>query len=171
LRNADDLEFLAVEGRGDEYLSFPQRELFDKIGIRGIVAETDPYGNFLLQGAEFGPARDWARLGNLYLQDGVWNGERLLPEGFVEFVSTVAPAWEADGRPVYGAFFWINGTERFPIPKEAFFMSGAGGQHTIIIPSHDLVVVKLSHYKGARESGKALNEALAMLMEAIPESS
>lgn len=161
---------LAVEGRGDEYLSFPQRELFDKIGIRGIVAETDPYGNFLLQGAEFGPARDWARLGNLYLQDGVWNGERLLPEGFVEFVSTVAPAWEADGRPVYGGFFWINGTERFPIPKEAFFMSGAGGQHTIIIPSHDLVVVKLSHYKGARESGKALNEALAMLMEAIPES-
>ncbi len=161
---------LAVEGRGDEYLSFPQRELFDKIGIRGIVAETDPYGNFLLQGAEFGPARDWARLGNLYLQDGVWNGERLLPEGFVEFVSTVAPAWEADGRPVYGAFFWINGTERFPIPKEAFFMSGAGGQHTIIIPSHDLVVVKLSHYKGARASGKALNEALAMLMEAIPES-
>lgn len=49
-------------------------------------------------------------------------------------------------------------------------MSGAGGQHTIIIPSYDLVVVKLNHYKGARESGKALNEALAMLMEAIPES-
>ena len=161
---------LAVEGRGDEYLSFPQRELFDKIGIRNIVAETDPYGNFLLQGYEFGPARDWARLGNLYLQDGVWNGERILPEGFTEFVSTLAPAWEADGQPIYGAFFWINGDELFPIPKEAYYMAGAGGQYTILIPSHDIVVVKLSHYKGRGPSTEALKDALAILMEAIPES-
>ena len=82
---------LGVEGRGDEYLSFPQRELFDKVGVRNMVMETDPYGNFLLQGYEFAPARDWARLGNLYLQDGVWNGERILPEGWSEFVSTLAP--------------------------------------------------------------------------------
>ena len=83
---------LGVEGRGDEYLSFPQRALFDRIGIRGMVLETDPYGNYLLQGYELAPARDWARLGNLYLQDGVWLGERILPEGYTEFVSTLAPA-------------------------------------------------------------------------------
>ena len=161
---------LAVEGTGEEYLRFPQSALFDKIGIRNMVMETDTYGNLLLQGYEFGTARDWARLGNLYLNDGVWMGERILPDGFVDFVSTVAPAWEADGRPIYGGFFWINGTERFPVPKNAYFMAGAGGQYTIIIPSHNLVVVKLSHYKGVGPGGPALGKALEILMQAIPES-
>jgi CubicO group peptidase (beta-lactamase class C family) len=161
---------LGVEGRGEEYLSFPRRALFDKIGIRNMVVEADPYGNFLLQGYELGSGRDWARLGNLYLQDGVWNGERILPEGYRDFVSTVAPAWAADGRPVYGGFFWINGNETFPIPKEAYYMSGAGGQSTIIIPSHDLVVVRLGHYKGASPGEEALSRALALLMEAVPRS-
>jgi CubicO group peptidase (beta-lactamase class C family) len=160
---------LAVEGRGDEYHSFPQRVLFDKLGIRDMVLETDPHGNFLLQGYEFGPARDWARLGNLYLQDGVWNGERLLPEGFVEFVSSLAPAWEADGRPVYGGFFWINGDGRYPIPEQAYYMAGAGGQYTLVIPSHDLVVVRLGHYRGGAAAGEGLRRALALLMEAAPE--
>ncbi|MGH9391177.1 MAG: serine hydrolase domain-containing protein, partial [Vicinamibacteria bacterium] len=159
---------LGVEGRGEEYLSFPRRALFDKIGIRNMVVEADPYGNFLLQGYELGSGRDWARLGNLYLQDGVWNGERILPGGYKDFVSTVAPAWAADGRPVYGGFFWINGTETFPIPKEAYYMAGAGGQYTLIIPSHDLVVVRLGHYKGASPGEEALSRALALLMEAVP---
>jgi len=161
---------LGVEGRGEEYLSFPQRALLDKIGIRNMVLETDPYGNFLLQGYELGSARDWARLGNLYLQDGMWMGERILPTGFAKFVSTVAPAWEADGRPIYGAFFWINGSEQFPIPKDAYYMAGAGGQNTIIIPSHSLVVVRLGHYKGAASGREGLNNALTLLMEAVPES-
>ena len=161
---------LGVEGRGDDYLSFPQRELFDKIGIRGMVLETDPYGNYLLQGYELAPARDWARLGNLYLQDGVWNGERILPEGWAEFVSTVAPAWEADGRPIYGGFFWLNTTGTFPVPRDAYYMSGAGGQTTLIVPSHELVVVRQGHYAGARAGGQALRRALALLMEAIPQT-
>ncbi len=161
---------LGVEGLGEEYLSFPQRALFDKIGIRDMVMETDPYGNFLTQGYEFGTGRDWARLGNLYLQDGVWNDERVLPEGFAEFVSTVAPAWEAAVRPIYGGFFWINGDEAYPIPKEAYFMAGAGNQMTFIIPSHDLVVVRLGHYKGGRPGDEGLKNALAKLMEAVPES-
>lgn len=161
---------LGVEGRGDEYLSFPQRELFDRIGVRGFVLETDPYGNYLLQGYELAPARDWARLGNLYLQDGVWNGERVLPEGYVEFVSTLAPAWEADGRPIYGGFFWLNGTGTFPVPRDAYYMSGAGGQTTLIVPSHDLVVVRQGHYGGSRAGGRALRAALALLMEAVPPS-
>ena len=161
---------LGVEGRGEEYLSFPRRALFDKIGIRNMVVEADPYGNFLLQGYELGSGRDWARLGNLYLQDGIWNGERILPEGYRDFVRTVAPAWAADGRPVYGGFFWINANETFPIPKEAYYMAGAGGQYTIIIPSHDLVVVRLGHYKGASPGEEALGRALALLMEAVPRS-
>ena len=161
---------LGVEGRGEEYHSFPQRELFDKIGIRDMVMETDPYGNFLIQGYEFGTGRDWARLGNLYLQDGVWQGMRILPEGFVEFVSSPAPAWEADGRPIYGGFFWINSTSAYPIPKDAYYMAGAGNQKTFIIPSRDLVVVRLGHYKGSSPGDEGLKSALRLLMEAVPES-
>jgi CubicO group peptidase (beta-lactamase class C family) len=160
---------LAVEGRGENYHAFPQRALFDKIGIRDAIIETDPYGNFLGQGLAFMPARDWARLGNLYLQDGVWNGERLLPEGFVEYTSTLAPAWVADGRRQYGgAFFWVNGEGRQGLPESAFSMRGAGGQSTTIIPTHDLVVVRLGKYTGAEAGGRALDEAFALLMEAVP---
>ena len=160
---------LAVEKRGEEYLSFPQRALFDKIGIRTMVIETDPFGNLLTQGYDFMSGRDWARLGNLYLQDGMWNGERILPEGYVSFVSTVAPAWQADKRPIYGGFFWINGNGSFPVPKQAYSMAGAGGQTTLIIPSHDLVVVRLGHYKGSTPGDADLNKALALLMEAVPQ--
>ena len=133
-----------------------------------MVIETDPYGNFRSSGYELASGRDWARLGNLYLQDGVWNGERILPQGCAKFVSTPAPAWVADGRPVYGAFFWINGDGTFPVPRDAYYMSGAGGQYTLIIPSHDLVVVRIGHSKGAAAGGISFRKALALLMEAVP---
>jgi len=159
---------LGVEKLGEDYLSFPQRALFDKIGIKTMVMETDPFGNFLTQGYEFASGRDWARLGTLYLQDGVWNGERILPEGFVKFVSTIAPAWLADKRPIYGGFFWINGTGELPVPKDAYYMAGAGGQTTLIVPSHDLVVVRLGHFKGSRDGEPAFARALSLLMAAVP---
>src|SRR5438270_114968 len=139
-----------------------------KIRIRSMVMETDPYGNFLTQGYELASARDWARLGNLYLQDGVWQGERILPEGFVQFVSSVAPAWAADRRPIYGGFFWINGDTAFPVPRRAYYMTGVGGQYTLIIPSHELVVVRLGHYKGQAAGLESLKNALGLLMRAVP---
>ena len=160
---------LGVEKRGEEYLSFPQRALFDKLGIRTMVMETDPFGNFLGQGYGLASGRDWVRLGNLYLQDGIWNGERILPEGYVKFVSTVAPAWEADKRPIYGGFFWINRNGIFPVPRDAYYMAGAGGQITLIIPSHDLVVVRMGHYKGVIAGMTSFDRALALLMEAVPK--
>ncbi|HSH76102.1 MAG TPA: serine hydrolase [Longimicrobiales bacterium] len=161
---------LAVEGRGEDYHSFPQRSLFDKIGIRDAVIETDPYGNFLGQGRALMPARDWARLANLYLQDGVWNGERLLPEGWVEYASSAAPAWIADGRPDYGgSHFWVNaGRSQEELPASAFRMSGAGGQSATIIPTHRLVVVRIGKYTGARAGGQALSRAFELLMRAVP---
>ncbi|WP_018622342.1 serine hydrolase domain-containing protein [Spirosoma luteum] len=159
---------LGVEKLGEEYLTFPQRALFDKIGVRTMIMETDPSGNFLTQGYEFASGRDWARLGNLYLQEGMWQGKRLLPEGFTNFVSTLAEPWVADGRPIYGGLFWINGDGARPIPKEAYMMLGAGGQSTAIIPSHDLVIVRLGHYKGSSAGGKALDKAYTLLMEAVP---
>ena len=160
---------LAVEKRGEDYLAFPQRNLFDRIGIRNAVIETDPYGDFLCQGYDFMSGRDWARLANLWLQDGVWNGERILPEGYAEYARTLAPAWVADGRPEYGgAFQWVNGMGGFPVPKEATYFAGAGGQYTIMIPSRHLAVVRLGKYKGARAGGRALRRGLEMLMETVP---
>src|SRR5262245_8225833 len=158
---------LGVERRGGEYLSFPQRALFDKLGIRTMVLETDPHGNFLLQGYELASARDWTRLGNLYLQDGVWNGERILPDGYVRFASTVAPAWTADGRPYYGGFFWLNSNGAWPVPRDAYYMAGSGTQITLIIPSHDLVVERLRHYRGGAAGAETLRRALALLMDAV----
>jgi CubicO group peptidase (beta-lactamase class C family) len=160
---------LGVEGRGDVYHDFPQTDLFDKIGIRDAIIEPDPQGNFLGNGLAFMPARDWARLANLYLQDGVWDGEQILPEGFVEYASSLAPAWIADGRLQYGgAFFWVNGNGGWPVPETAYSMRGAGGQSATIIPSHDLVVVRLGKYTGSRAGGAALNSAYEILMDAVP---
>ena len=160
---------LGVEGRGQDYHSFPQHDLFDKIGIRDGLIETDPQGNFLGQGLAFMPARDWVRLGNLYLQDGVWDGERILPEGYVEYASTLAPTWVSDGRLQYGgAFFWVNGQGSQGLPESAYSMRGAGGQSTTIIPTHDLVVVRLGKYTGSGPGGQALNQAFGLLMEAVP---
>lgn len=161
---------LGVEKRKQEYLSFPQRALFDRIGIRTMVIETDPFGDFLGQGYVFGSGRDWARLGNLYLQDGVWGGERILPAGYAKFVSTLAPAWLEDKRPVYGGFFWINGTGELPVPRDAYYMAGAGGQYTLIIPSRQLVVVRMGHFKGSTPGGASFRRALSLLMEAVPAS-
>jgi CubicO group peptidase (beta-lactamase class C family) len=171
-RNSDPLVLnhlikQAAVARGEDYLSWPQRRLFDRLGIRRMVLETDPYGNFVLTGYDLGSARDWLRLGMLYLQDGAWNGERLLPEGWVEFVRTPAPAWE---RPEYGGLFWLNRTGTWPVPEDAFYMSGAGGQATVIVPTHDLVVVRLGHYKGEKHADASLGRALALLVEAVPQS-
>jgi CubicO group peptidase (beta-lactamase class C family) len=157
----------AAQARKEAYLSLPQRRLFDRLGMRTMVLETDPNGNFLLQGYELGGARDWLRLGLLYLQDGVWNGERLLPEGWVDFVRTPAPAWP---EPVYGGMFWLNRSRAWPLPEDVYYMAGAGGQYTIIIPTHDLVVVRLGHYKGQGRAEQALGRALERLTAAVPQA-
>ncbi len=171
-RNSDPmtLGFLVrqhVEQQGGVYLTHPQRALFDKIGIRRQVLEPDPWGNFLLSGYDYGTARNWARLGLLYLRDGVWNGQRLLPEGFTKFVSTPAPAWR---RPEYGGQFWVNGVGNWNLPRDAYFASGAGGQHTFVVPSHDLVVVRMGHQRGAPVGSKLLNQSLAAIVSAIEAS-
>ncbi|HUU33757.1 MAG TPA: serine hydrolase [Vicinamibacterales bacterium] len=171
-RNSDPmtLGFLvrqAVAQRGEIYLTYPQRALFDRIGIRRQVLEPDPWGNFLLSGYDYGTARNWARIGMLYLQDGMWNGTRLLPEGFTTFVRTPAPAWQ---RKEYGAQFWVNGEGQWNLPRDAYFMSGAGGQHTFVVPSHDLVVVRMGHQRGAAVGARLLNRSLAALVAAIDAS-
>lgn len=170
-RNCDPLTLGCIIKRtvmemGEEYLTWPQRALFDKIGIRKQVLETDSYGNFIMTGFDYGTARNWARLGLLYLWDGMWRGERLLPEGYVDFVSTPAPAWEA---PEYGGQFWVNGNEKWNLPRDAFLMLGADGQYTAIVPSHDLVVVRMGHRRGGNVCDDVFNNALSELTAAIDQ--
>ncbi len=168
-RNSDPLTItylskLAVTKRGENFLTWPQRALFDRIGIRRQVLETDPYGNFLITGYDYGTARNWARLGLLYLQDGMWQGQRLLPEGWTTFVSTPEPAWK---RPEYGGFFWLNRINTWNLPPETYFAAGAGGQNTWIVPSRDLVIVRMGHMRGQGPARRATNTALGLVMEAI----
>jgi CubicO group peptidase (beta-lactamase class C family) len=155
----------AIRKRGEDYLTWPQRQLFDKIGIRRQVLETDPYGNFLISGYDYGTARNWARLGMLYLNDGIWNGERLLPAGFAKFVATPAPAW-ADSA--YGGMVWVNARGAWPnLPRDAFAFRGAGGQETVIVPSRQMVIVRMGHYPGSRIGGQNFQAAQKLLMEAV----
>jgi len=100
----------------------------------------------------------------LALQDGVWQGQRLLPEGFIDFVSTPAPAWK---NRAYGGLFWVNGNRRWQLPVDAFYMAGHGGQHVIIVPSHDLVIVRMGHQRGGKPGTEALNEALPQILAAL----
>jgi CubicO group peptidase (beta-lactamase class C family) len=168
-RNSDPLTIayltkLAVTKRGENILTWPQRALFDRIGIRRQVLETDPYGNFLISGYDYGTARNWARLGLLYLHDGIWQGQRILPEGWATFVSTPAPAWK---RPEYGGFFWLNRINSWSLPADAYFAAGAGGQNTWIVPSQDLVIVRMGHMRGQGPARRATNAALGLVIEAI----
>jgi CubicO group peptidase (beta-lactamase class C family) len=149
-RNGDPLTLgkivrQTVEGRGENYHTFPQRALFDRIGMRDMVLEPDPWGNFIMTGFDYGTARDWTRFGLLHLWDGVWrpSGERILPEGWVDFVRTPAPA---DAEVHYGGQFWLNAGGRLPnVPRDAFYPAGAWGQVVIIIPSRDIVITRLGH--------------------------
>ncbi len=127
-----------------KWLAFPYRELLWKLGMTRTVIETDWRGDFLISGQCWSTARDFGRFGLLYLADGVWNGERLLPEGWSKYVSTLAAAQPASyfkGGPGYGAQFWVhNGREG--LPDVAYAADGAGGQYAMIIPSANLVVVR-----------------------------
>ena len=177
-RNVDPLTLgyivkRTVEARGESYLTYPQRALFDEIGIRRLVLEPDPYGNFISSGYELGAARDWARLGLLYLQDGVWQGKRLLPEGFVDFVRTPAPAWAneegVESVSRYGGLWWLNTTGNWDVPADAYYAAGAGGQTTLVIPSRDIVIVRLTDYEpGGNTVSKArTDEAVRGVLKAI----
>ena len=170
-RNCDPLTLgyivkRTVEARGETYLTYPQRALFDEIGIRRLVLETDPYGNFVSSGYELGTARDWARLGLLYLQDGVWQGKRLLPEGFVDFVRTPAPAWAneegVESVSRYGGLWWLNTTGNWDAPADAYYAAGAGGQTTLVIPSRDVVIARLTDYEPGTLGTSKLRTAQAI---------
>lgn len=127
-----------------EWISYPHRELLWKLGMTRTLIETDWTGDFITSGQCWSTARDFGRFGLLYLADGVWNGERILPEGWATYVSTLAPAQPASrarGGAGYGAQFWIYGGMH-GLPEVAYSPGGALGQYAMIIPSKKVVIVR-----------------------------
>ncbi|MFM8332206.1 MAG: serine hydrolase domain-containing protein [Candidatus Methylumidiphilus sp.] len=129
-----------------DYRDFPRRALFAPLGMDSAVLETDAAGDFVGSSFMYATARDWAKLGQLYLQDGMWQGRRLLPAGWVGYSTIPTPL--APGQQ-YGAHFWLNIQHDYPndpgrpLPPDAFHAMGHEGQCVSIIPSLGLVVVRL----------------------------
>ncbi|HTE41104.1 MAG TPA: serine hydrolase domain-containing protein, partial [Steroidobacteraceae bacterium] len=130
------------------FWALPFKELFWKIGMTRTTPASDWNGDFLMSGQTYSSARDFARFGLLYLNDGVWNGERVLPEGWAEFVATPGPVQPAGNGPRYGAQFWLYGGLDGLAPG-AFSPNGGQGQFAMIIPSQNLVVVRRGFDAGA----------------------
>lgn len=122
------------------YFDFPYAEIFNKIGMNSMVYETDAAGYFVGSSYGYATARDWAKFGQLYLQDGVWKGDSILPKGWVTYTKTSANA--AKGQ--YGAQFWLNRSRELPdVPEDMYSCKGHRGQRICIFPSNNLVVVRL----------------------------
>lgn len=150
-----------------EFHAFAREAILDPVGAASVVLEPDASGSFIGSSFVYATARDWARLGQLYLQDGVWEGERLLPEGWADYVRS--PAAASDGQ--YGAQFWLNndGEERprfFPgVPENMFFFAGHEGQYVFIIPDKRMVIVRTGMTRG-----RSAMEVVAPLIREIYDS-
>jgi CubicO group peptidase (beta-lactamase class C family) len=128
-------------GDAQTYLEYPRRALLDRIGMRNTLLSVDRFGDFILSSQVYTNARDLARFGLLYLQNGTWNGERLLSEEWIDFVRTPAPASAARGN-FYGGQWWLVPDDRTDVPHDAYSTAGNRGQYVIVVPSHDLVIVR-----------------------------
>ncbi len=123
-----------------EYYSFPYKELFQKTGMYSMVLEADAAGTFVGASYGYATARDWARFGLLYYRDGVWNKDSILPKGWIDFTRT--PVKASEGK--YGALFWLNEAHQLKdAPPDTYSCQGHRGQRVFIIPSRNLVVVRL----------------------------
>jgi CubicO group peptidase (beta-lactamase class C family) len=144
------------------YHAFPRTRLFDRLGMRTAVLETDASGTFVGSSYGHASARDWARLGWLYASDGVVAGGRVLPAGFVRTAAT--PVTGTRGR--YGRHLWLNADgedgspRRWPdLPADVLLMDGHEGQHVVVVPSRRIVIVRLGCTKNGGFDLRALVRA------------
>lgn len=167
------LASIVAKAAGDDLatrLRFPYETLFDRIGMRTAVFEPDASGTIVGSSFLYASARDWARIGLLYLRDGVWNGERILPEGWVEFSTTPAPA-APNGS--FGSQLWLNAGEPgalskrpWPsLPVDTYMMLGFQGQSVTVVPSYDAVIVRLgmTHNEDVWDVESFVSDVLAAL--------
>ena len=152
------------------YYKFPYEKLFYKIGMVNTVIEPDASGTFVGSSYSFATARDWARFGQLYLQDGVWEGERILPVGWVKYTTTPAST-AVVGE--YGAQWWLNAgakedvtKRKYPkLPTDTFWADGFEEQYVMVIPSKKLVVVRL----GVSHHGFEMEEMVTEIIASLPD--
>jgi CubicO group peptidase (beta-lactamase class C family) len=150
-----------IIGNDEAYYSFPYTELFHRIGMLNTVFETDASGNFVCSSYCFATPRDLARFGMLYLNNGVFEGDTILPVGWVKYSST--PANGSDGQ--YGAFFWLWNRDKYlDVPEDMYMCRGCQGQRVFIIPSEKLVVVRT----GYSMKDFDMNRFLKNIIEALP---
>lgn len=148
-----------LDKHGLELDAFAREAILDPVGAASVILEPDASGTLVGSSFVYATARDWARLGQLYLQGGVWNGERLLPEGWSDYVRE--PTFASDGQ--YGAQFWLNrdgenggedgreeARERFfpGVPEEMYFFAGHEGQYVFIVPDKNMVIVRTGLTRG-----------------------
>lgn len=143
----------------DQYWNFPYENLCKPLGMSTMLMEPDAAGNFVASSYSWATARDWSKFGQLYLDDGMVNGERLLPEGWVSY--TVNEAAGSNGK--YGAQFWLQNDDEYPdVPTDMFFADGFQGQRIFIIPSEGLVIVRLGLSKeGQPDYNKLISEIIS----------
>jgi CubicO group peptidase (beta-lactamase class C family) len=123
-----------------EYIDFWYSSLINKIGMNSMIVEQDMAGNFIGSSYGWATTRDWSKLGLLYLHKGNWNGEQIFDESWSKYVSKPTNGSKGD----YGAHFWLNAGNRFPnAPKDIYSCNGFQGQMVFIIPSHDMVIVRM----------------------------
>ncbi len=145
-----------------KYYHYPYQRLFYRTGMLHTTIEADASGTFVGSSYSYATARDWARFGLLYLHNGVFAGDTILPTGWVHYARTPAP----HSGDAYGALFWLNLSGDLPdVPKESFFCDGFKGQRVFIIPSKKLVVVRL----GWSYKHFDFNRFLAGIISTLPE--
>jgi len=160
------------DAAGGDAMGFARRELFDKLGTTGVVWETDQPGTPIGASHLWAPARDWARFGLLYLNDGVIGGQRILPEGWADYSARLTPGSETYG---YGAGFWTNrgdgdGPHRRVaggMPADSYMARGAQGQYLVIIPSARLVVLRMGMAYTDRDDVGAVERLVAEAVAAV----
>jgi CubicO group peptidase (beta-lactamase class C family) len=161
----------SIGGDLEDYIQYPYNELFNKLGMLHTTLETDASGVFVGSSFMYSTPRDLARIGQFFLQDGVWNGDRILPEGWIQYSTTPTP--DAP-RGQYDAQFWLNAGEpddrsdrRWPdVPADAFWLSGFNGQVVMSIPSRDVVIARLGHTSDM--SAWDTNHFVAEVLKSLP---
>ncbi|KWI57173.1 serine hydrolase [Burkholderia ubonensis] len=164
----------AMGGTETDYLAFPQHALFAPLGMRNAFFEPDASGTLASASFMYASARDWAQFGQLLLQDGVWDGKRLLPEGWVRYMARATPQAP---RQEFGAHLWVKVPEPFndpdphapALPADAFHAVGHEGQFVSVVPSRQLVIVRLGL---SRPEAAWNHEAfVARVLDAVPARS
>ena len=141
---ADLLTRLWMNAVGEGARTYPQDRLFKPLGMQSAVLESDPSGTFLGEGFLFANAHDWARFGEFLRLGGAWNGQQMLPAGFVDYMASPSPESDEGHGPVYGrGQVWLAKGQQFGLPDDAFMLQGHLRQVIVVIPSRKLVILRM----------------------------